>query len=57
MGVIIKQNLKIICSYNMLRARTFRTRRKSLRARNAHAYNHACNFFRLGGRITMTYWK
>ena len=44
----INQNTaKIICLYNMLRAHTFRARRKSLRARYADAYEHACNFPRL----------
>ena len=33
----IEQNSKIICSYDMLRACTFRTGRKSLRAHYAHA--------------------
>ena len=52
-GLLIKRNSKIICLYDMLRARTFRARRKSLLARNAHAYGRyahanerACNFFR-----------
>ena len=30
----------------MLRARTFRVRRKSLRAHYAHAYERTCNFIR-----------
>ena len=43
---ITKRNSKLICSYDMLRARTFRVRRKSLRAHYAHAYERTRNFIR-----------
>ena len=35
-GISIKRNSEVICSYDMLRARTFRASRKSLRAHYAH---------------------
>ena len=45
-GVLTKQNLKIICLYDMLRAYTFGACRKSLRASHAPAYERARNFLR-----------
>ena len=45
-GILIKRNSKIICSYDTLRAHTFRARHKSLRARYAPDYKCARNFFR-----------
>ena len=45
-GILTKRNSKLICSYDMLRARTFRVRRKSLRAHYAHAYERTSNFIR-----------
>lgn len=36
--ILIKENSKIICFYDMLRAPTFHARRKSLRAHYVHAY-------------------
>ena len=35
-GISIKRNSEVICSYDVLRARTFRASRKSLRAHYAH---------------------
>ena len=46
MGILIKQNSKVISSYSMLRVRTFRASSKSLRVRYAQGYERACNFFR-----------
>ena len=43
-NILVKQNLKIICLYDMLRARTFRARRKSLLERYAHAWELARTF-------------
>ena len=45
-GVLIKRNSKIICSYDMLCAHTFCARCKSLRAHYAHLYERARNFLR-----------
>ena len=47
-GISIKRNSKVICSYDMLRARTFRASRKSLRAHYVHTYERASNFLRPG---------
>ena len=44
--ILIKRNLKIICSYDMLRARTFRARRKSLGACYVLTYERTHNFLR-----------
>ena len=44
--ILIKRNLKIICSYNMLRARTFRARRKSLGACYVLTFERTDNFLR-----------
>ena len=44
--ILIKRNLKIICSYNMLRARTFRARRKSLGACYVLIFERTDNFLR-----------
>ena len=41
---INQTKFKIICSYDMLRARTFCARQKFLRARYAHVYEGAHNF-------------
>ena len=49
-GILINWNLKIICSYDKLRARKFGARRRSLRARYAHAYERALKFLRPGQR-------
>ena len=38
-GILVKRNSKIICLYVMLRARTFRVRRKSLGASYKHTHN------------------
>ena len=44
LGKLIKRNSKMVCSRNMLRARTFCACRKFLRARCAHVYKRARNF-------------
>ena len=46
-GILVKQNSKIICSYDLVHARSLRMRRKSLRARFAHPYERAGNFLTL----------
>ena len=45
-GILIKKNSKMISSYDMLRPRLFRARRKFLRARYTHAYQRPRNFLR-----------
>ena len=45
-GQLIKQNSNIICSYDMLRACTFRACRLSLLSRYTRAYERACNLLR-----------
>ena len=47
-GILTKQNLKILCSYDRLRAHTFHACRKSLRAGYKHDYERAYNFLRPG---------
>ena len=47
-GILIKRNSKIICSYHTLRARTFRVRHKALRTRCAQAYKRPRDFLRSG---------
>ena len=42
----IKQNPKVICPYDLLRARTLRARHKSLRVRYVHSYELSHNFLR-----------
>ena len=49
-GILIKQNSKLPCLCDRLRTDTFRAHRKSLRARNAHAYEHTRNFVRPANR-------
>ena len=54
-AVLIKWNSKVIISlYDMLHARTFRARRKSLRARSPHAHECARNFLRPEHNVTLT---
>ena len=45
-GILIKRISRIICAYDILRAHTFRARRKSLRARYTHTYERTHNFLR-----------
>lgn len=45
-SILIKRYSKIICFYDMLLARTFRARRKSLHARYGQSYERARNFLR-----------
>ena len=42
-SILIKRYSKIICFYDMLLARTFRARRKSLHARYGQSYERASN--------------
>ena len=45
-GISIKRNSKNLCLHDILRARTFRARRKFLQARYVHAYECTRNFLR-----------
>ena len=47
-GIFIKRNSKIICSYDRLHSRTFHARAKLFRARYAHAYERVRNFLKHG---------
>ena len=47
-GILIKRNSKIICSYHTLSAPTFRVRHKALRTRCAQAYKRPRDFLRSG---------
>ena len=49
-GILIKQNSKITCSYDMLPARTFRARRKSLHVSQAWYQIFICEYFFLNAQ-------